>query len=79
LAYIQALIIDSISIPVEDNINTRALAHEWALVHKYSKVKSEKFTKHLQSVLTTFYVVNYEDIKLAPTVAPSPSFGRAYW
>ena len=41
LAYIQANIIDSISIP--------------ALVHKYSKVKSEKFTKHLQSVLTTFY------------------------
>lgn len=79
LAYIQALIIDSISIPVEDSINTRALAHERALVHKYSKVKSEKFTKHLQSVLTTFYVVNYEDIKLAPTVAPSPSFWRAYW
>ena len=79
LAYIQALIIDSISIPVEDSINTRALAHEWALVHKYSKVKSEKFTKHLQSVLTTFYVVNYEDIKLAPAVAPSPSFWRADW
>ena len=79
LAYIQALIIDSISIPVEDSINTRALAHERALVHKYSKVKSEKFTKHLQSVLTTFYVVNYEDIKLAPAVAPSPSFWRAYW
>ena len=76
LTYIQALIIDSdsISIPIEDSINTRALAHERALVHKYSKVKSEKFTKHLQSVLTTFYVVNYEDIKLAPTVAPSPSY-----
>ena len=77
MAYIQALIIDSISIPVEDSINTHALAHERALVHKYSKVnlvKSKKFTKHLQSVLTTFYVVNYEDIKLAPAVAPSPSF-----
>ena len=55
-----ALIIDSISIPVKDSINTRALAHERVLVHKYSKVKSENFTKHVQSVLTraTFYIVN---------------------
>ena len=58
LAYILALFIDSISIPVEDSISTRALAHERALVHKYSKVKSEKFTKHLQSALITFFVVN---------------------
>ena len=44
LAYIQALIIDSIALPVEDSINTRALAHECTWVHKYSKVKSKQFT-----------------------------------
>jgi hypothetical protein len=44
VAYILALIIDSISIPTEDSINTRALQHESALQHEYSKMKPEKFT-----------------------------------
>ena len=53
VAYIHALIIDCISLQSEDSINTRALQHERAMVYEYSKLKPEKFTKHLQSILTT--------------------------
>ena len=55
VAYIHALIIDCISLQSEDSINTRALQHERAMVHEYSKLKPALFTLHLQSVLTTNY------------------------
>ena len=42
------------------------------MVHEYSKLKPDKFTKHLQSVLTTYY----EDIRAMPGASgcPKPKF-----
>ena len=72
VAYIHALVIDCISLQSEDSINTRALQHERAMEHEYSKLKPERFTKHLQSVLTTYY----EDIRAMPGASgcPKPKF-----
>ena len=72
VTYIHALIIDCISLQSEDSINTRALQHERAMEHEYSKLKPERFTKHLQSVLTTYY----EDIRAMPGASgcPKPKF-----
>ena len=72
VAYIHALVIDCISLQSEDSINTRALQHERAMVHEYSKLKPALFTKHLQSVLTTYY----EDIRAMPGASgcPKPKF-----
>ena len=72
MAYIHALIIDCISLQSEDSINTRALQHERAMVHEYSKMKPEQFAKHLQSILTTYYV----DMRAMPGASgcPKPKF-----
>ena len=59
VAYIHALIIDSISIVFEASINSRAHEHEGAMVDVYSKMKPDSFTLQLQTVLTAYY----EDIK----------------
>ncbi len=71
-AYIYGLIIDSISIPAEDGINTRALQHEHAMVHEYVKMKPGRFNKLLQAILTTYY----KDIKSMPEASgfPKPKF-----
>ncbi len=75
VAYIYGLIMDSISIPVEDSINTQALQHQRVMVHEYAKMKPGRFTKHLkhlQAILTTYS----EDIKLMPgaSCCPNPNF-----
>ena len=72
VTYIHALVIDCISLQSEDSIKTRALQHERAMVHEYSKLKPALFTKRLQSVLTTYY----EDIKAMPGASgcPKPKF-----
>jgi hypothetical protein len=59
VAYIHALIIDSISISYEDNINARQLQHESAMLNVYTKMTSDSFMAQLQAVLTSYY----EDIK----------------
>ncbi len=68
MAYIHGLIIYSVAIPAEDNVNPRALQHECAIVHEYAKMKPWSFTKHLQAILTTFY----EDIKSKPGASGCP-------
>ena len=42
VAYIHALIIDSISILFEETINARALAHEAAMVDVYTKMQPDR-------------------------------------
>ena len=54
-----ALIIDTILIPFEDNINAQALQHESTMVDVYTKMKPDSFKSQLQAVLTALY----EDIK----------------
>ena len=58
VAYIHALIIDCVSIPMDEHINARALQHE-ASMWVYSKMKPDSFRSQFQAVLTTYY----EDIK----------------
>ena len=55
VAYIHALIIDSISILFEETINARALAHEAAMLDVYTKMKPDAFRTQLQAVLITYY------------------------
>ena len=59
VAYIHALIIDSIAIVFEASINSRAHEHEGAMVDVYSKMNTDSFTSQLQTTLTAYY----EDIK----------------
>jgi hypothetical protein len=59
IAYMHALIIDSISIVFTDSIKSRALEHEGAMVDVYSKMKPDVLRSQLQTVLTPYY----EDIK----------------
>jgi hypothetical protein len=59
VAYIHALVIDSITTAFADSINSRALEHESAMVDVYSKMKPDGFRSQLQTVLTAYY----EDIK----------------
>ncbi len=54
-----ALIINSISIPFEDCVNAQALDHKSAMVNAYTKMKPDSFKLQLQAVLTTYY----KDIK----------------
>ncbi len=67
VAYIHALIIDSISIPFDDSFNARALQHEDTMLGVYSKMKTDSFNlkSQLKAVLTTFY----EDIKGVKTAS----------
>lgn len=58
VAYIHALIIDCVSIPMDEHINARALQHEVSM-WVYSKMKPDSFRSQFQAVLTTYY----EDIK----------------
>ena len=58
VAYIHALIIDCVSIPMDEHINARALQHEVSM-WVYSKMKPDSFLSQFQAVLTTYY----EDIK----------------
>ena len=55
VAYIHALVIDSISILFEPSINSRAHEHEDAMAAVYSKMIPDLFTSQLQAVLTAFY------------------------
>ncbi len=55
IAYIHALIMDSISILFEDSINARALDLESAMVDAYTKMKPDSFKSQLQAALTTYY------------------------
>lgn len=59
VAYIHALIIDCVSIPMDEHINARALQHEASMWEVYSKMKPDSFRSQFQAVLTTYY----EDIK----------------
>jgi hypothetical protein len=59
VAYIHALIIDSISISCQDSINSQQLQHESAMSDVYTKMTPDSFKTQLQAVLTTYY----EDIK----------------
>ena len=59
IAYIHALMIDSISMLFEESINARALEHEKAMLDDYSSMKPDAFMSQLQAVLTTYF----EDIK----------------
>ncbi len=59
VAYIHALIIDSISISYEDSINVRQLQHESAVLDVYTKMTPDSFKTQLQAVPTAYY----EDIK----------------
>jgi hypothetical protein len=59
VAYIHALIIDSISIVFKASMNSRAHEHEGAMVDVYSKMNPDSFTSQLQTTLTAYY----EDIK----------------
>lgn len=58
VAYIHALIIDCVSIPMDEHINARALQHKVSM-WVYSKMKPDSFRSQFQAVLTTYY----EDIK----------------
>jgi hypothetical protein len=59
VAYIHALIIDSISVAFEDSINIRALQHESAKLDVYTKMTPDSSKTQSQEVLTAYY----EDIK----------------
>ena len=50
-----ALIINSISIPLEDRVNAQALDYKSAMVSAYTKTKPDSFKLQLQAVLTTYY------------------------
>jgi hypothetical protein len=56
VAYIHALVIDSISILFEETINARALDHERAMLDVYSSMTPDAFKSQLQAALTTYYV-----------------------
>ena len=56
VAYIHALVIDSISILFEETINARALEHERAMLDVYSSMTPDAFKSQLQVALTTYYV-----------------------
>jgi hypothetical protein len=58
-SHLNALIINSISIPFEDSINAQALDHKSAMVNSYTKMKPGSSKLQLQAVLTTYY----KDIK----------------
>jgi hypothetical protein len=72
VAYIHALIINSISIAFEDSINARALQHESAMLDVYTKRTPYSFKTQLQAVLTAYY----EDIKgvQGASGCPKPKF-----
>jgi hypothetical protein len=59
IAYIHALIIDCISIPLSDSVNSRALEHEATMLEVYSKMTPDAFRTQLQTALTAYY----EEIK----------------
>ena len=59
VAYIHALIIDCVSLPLDEHINARALQHEASMWGIYSKMQPDSFRSQFQAVLTTYY----EDIK----------------
>ena len=59
VAYMHALIIDCISIPFSDSVNSRALEHEATMREVYSKMPTDAFRTQLQTVLTAYY----EEIK----------------
>ena len=59
VAYIHGLIIDCVSLPMDEHINARALQHEASMLEVYSKMKPDNFRSQFQAVLTTYY----EDIK----------------
>jgi hypothetical protein len=67
IAYIHALVIDSITTAFADSINSRALEHESAMVEVYSKMKPDAFRSQLQTVLTAYY----EDIKKVASASGS--------
>jgi hypothetical protein len=48
IAYIHALIIDSISILFKESINAQALEHERAMVDLYTSMKPDAFKSQLQ-------------------------------
>ncbi len=56
---LNALIINSILIPLEDSINVQALRYNCAMVDVHTKMKPGSFRSQLQAVLTAFY----DDIK----------------
>jgi hypothetical protein len=68
VAYIHALIIDSIAIVFEASINSRAHEHEGAMVDVYSEMNSDSFTSQLQATLRAYY----EDIKGAQGASGCP-------
>ena len=55
LSQLNALIVNSFSIPFEDSINAQALEHESAMVDAYTKMKPDSFKSQLHAVLTTYY------------------------
>ena len=55
VAYIHALIIDSIAIVFEASIDSQAHEHEGAMVDVYSKMNIDSFTSQLQTTLTAYY------------------------
>ncbi len=59
LSHLNALIINSISIPFQDSVNAQALDYKSAMVNAYTKMKPDSFNLQLQAVLTTYY----KDIK----------------
>ena len=59
IAYIHALMIDSISMLFEESINARALEHEKTMLDDYSSMNPDAFMSQLQAVLSTYF----EDIK----------------
>ena len=59
VAYIHALIIDRVLLPLDDNINAQALQHEASMLAVYSAMKPDSFWSQFQAVLTNYY----EDIK----------------
>jgi hypothetical protein len=69
VAYIHALIIDSIAIVFEASINSLAHEHEGAMVDVYSKMNPDSFTSQLQAALTAYY----EDIKGVQGASGCPS------
>ena len=59
VAYIHALIINSISVKFDETNKSQALQHEATMLDVYSGMNPDNFKSQLQAVLTTFY----EDIK----------------
>jgi hypothetical protein len=69
VAYIRALIIDSISIQSEDTINTLAFEHESTMLNAYTKMETDSFKSQLRTVLTAYY----QDIKVTGASGGSKS------